>query len=119
VSDRSSKVRATGLGVRAPSRGGEPQRKLQFGRSETNDRPDQSVPRDWDTVSIAALWWRFNRERSTPQTTVEAIIVAVKAGGVAALKEPSNIERLARCDTAARSQINVRIAGLDAARGTE
>jgi hypothetical protein len=47
--------------------------------------------------------------RSTPQVTVEAIIHCVRERGQAALEEPDNIERLLRCDAAARAQINKRI----------
>lgn len=46
----------------------------------------------------------------TPASTIEAIIYCVKTRGVGALKEPSNIERLRRCDAAAKSQIDRRIA---------
>lgn len=52
------------------------------------------------------------RERPTPQTTVDAVVHCVRTRGVAALKEPANIERLSRCDAAARAQINQRIAKL-------
>ena len=48
----------------------------------------------------------------TPQTTVEAIIWAVRERGLATLKEASNVERLLRCDPAARRQINERITRL-------
>jgi len=51
-------------------------------------------------------------ERRTPQVTIEAIMVAVGERGLAALQEPANIERLSRCDEAARKQINDRIAKL-------
>lgn len=48
--------------------------------------------------------------RPTPQTTIEAILYCVRGRGLAALSEPANIERLRRCDAAARQQINERIA---------
>jgi hypothetical protein len=51
----------------------------------------------------------------TPQTLVETIMFSVRDRGVAALEEPQSIERLSRCDRAARSQINDRIAKLLAA----
>jgi hypothetical protein len=47
--------------------------------------------------------------RPTPQVTVEAIMYAVRQRGVAALKEPANIERLSRCDAAALAQIDTRL----------
>jgi len=50
--------------------------------------------------------------RSTPQVIVEAIMYCVRERGPAALKEPKNIERLSRCDAAAKAQINRRIAQL-------
>ena len=51
-------------------------------------------------------------DRRTPQVTIEAIMYAVRERGVAALNEAANIERLTRCDEAARAEINERIARL-------
>jgi hypothetical protein len=48
-------------------------------------------------------------QHPTPQVTVEAIMLCVRERGIKALQEPDNIERLSRCDTAARQQINARI----------
>ena len=45
----------------------------------------------------------------TPQVTIEAVLHCVRERGLVALKEPANIERLTRCDAAARAQINKRI----------
>ena len=42
--------------------------------------------------------------------TIEAVVTDVRTLGVAALKEPANIERLLRCDAAARAKIDRRIA---------
>jgi hypothetical protein len=70
------------------------------------------LPEDWDKMSFVALWNYVNRPQRTPQTTVEAIMFAVRARGVAALKQSTNIERLSRCDDAARTEINERIAKL-------
>jgi hypothetical protein len=64
---------------------------------------------DWNTMSIDALYRALNNPRATPQTTVEAIMVAVRARGLAALEEAANVERLVRCDQVARRQINERI----------
>jgi hypothetical protein len=69
-------------------------------------------------MSFISLWNYLNCPQRTPQTTVEAIIFAVRARGVAALKEPTNIERLSRCDDAARTEINKRIAKLIAQKET-
>jgi hypothetical protein len=71
--------------------------------------PDESIPRDWDSMSLDALWELFNCRRPTPQTTVEAVMLCVRERGIAALEEPANIERLSRCDSHARAEINSRI----------
>src|SRR5262249_26508053 len=68
---------------------------------------------DWNTMSIDALYRALNTRGSTPQATVEAVMFAVRERGLGALKEPANIERLLRCDEAARTQINHRIALID------
>jgi hypothetical protein len=47
--------------------------------------------------------------RGTPRVTVLALMHAVRSRGVAALDEPANIERLLRCDAAAREQLNAFI----------
>jgi hypothetical protein len=72
------------------------------------------IPRDWDTLSLDALYRALNdpRRRPTPETTIKAIMYCVRERGLAALKEPANIERLSRCDAAARAQIDQRIAKL-------
>jgi hypothetical protein len=54
--------------------------------------------------------------RTTPRTTIEAILWGVRERGVEALREPANIERLLRCDAAAKVEINERIADGIAAR---
>ena len=51
----------------------------------------------------------FDREGPTPQATIEAIMHLVRERGLGSLKEPATIERLSRCDAAARAQINYRI----------
>jgi hypothetical protein len=60
---------------------------------------------------------RPDRKRPTPQTTIEAIMVCVRGRGIGALEEPANLERLSRCDEAARAQINHRIARLIEQKG--
>jgi hypothetical protein len=52
------------------------------------------------------------KNRPTPQVTVEAVILTVRERGLAALKEPANVERLERCDAAAKAEIERRIAKL-------
>jgi hypothetical protein len=59
-----------------------------------------------------------NNRSATPQPTVEAIMVAVRERGLAALKDAANVERLARCDRSAREQINQRIARLLEQKGS-
>ena len=65
-----------------------------------------------ENMSLGALWERLNDPRRTDQTNIEAIMVAVRTGGLAALNEPANIQRLGRCDAQARAEINRRIASL-------
>jgi hypothetical protein len=63
--------------------------------------------------SEGAVHDRMQRGRSTPQSTIEAVLYCVRERGLAALREPINLERLVRCDGAARAQINERIAKLE------
>ena len=70
-------------------------------------------PKGWGSAAVDP---RHSRQPGTPQTTIEAIIYTVRARGLLALKEPANIERLLRCDTAARTEINKQIANLIAER---
>jgi hypothetical protein len=46
----------------------------------------------------------------TPQVTVEALWYCFRERGIQALREPANVERLNRCDKAAREELNRRIA---------
>ncbi|HMF26580.1 MAG TPA: hypothetical protein VKG24_31290 [Pseudolabrys sp.] len=64
-----------------------------------------------DSVSLDAAWAELNdfRNRPTPKATVEAVVHAVRERGLAALKEPTTVERLKRCDAAARADTNQRI----------
>ena len=55
----------------------------------------------------------MQRSRSTPQSTIEAVLYCVRERGLAALREPTNLERLSQCDEEARAQINERIAKLE------
>jgi hypothetical protein len=78
-------------------------------RSRRNPR----IPVNWQEMSLGALYQHFNKTRpTTPQTTIEAILHCVRERGLAALKEPANIERLARCDAAPQAEISRRIAKL-------
>ena len=66
----------------------------------------------WNRMPIDALYRVLNNFRATPQTIVEAIMLAVRERGLAALEEAANVERLVRCDEVARRQINERITRL-------
>ena len=72
------------------------------------------LPENWDTMPAAALYDELNSVRrfGTPQSTIDAIMFAVRQRGPSALNERANIERLARCDERARAQINAAIAAL-------
>ena len=59
---------------------------------------------------------RPHKLRPTPQATVDAVMYCVRERGVAVLKEPANVERLSRCDAAAKAEIDKRIAKLIAAK---
>jgi hypothetical protein len=67
-----------------------------------------------NNLSVGALWQQLNDPRRwpTPPSTVEAICRCVRERGIEALKEPANVDRLARCDEAARAEINRRVAQL-------
>ena len=82
--------------------------------AERRRREAPDLPLNWDQMSVDALWEALNdpRRRSTPQSTTEAIMVAVRIRGLAALKEPATLERLGRCDPQAREEINQRIGAL-------
>jgi hypothetical protein len=73
-----------------------------------------NLPKNWGGMSVGALWDALNDSgrHSTPQSTVDAIMYSVRTRGLAALDEPANIERLARCDKRARAQINAKLEAL-------
>src|SRR6516225_4333320 len=45
-------------------------------RAERRNRAADSIPEDWDRISIDTLWAALNYEqrRPTPQTTIEAVM---------------------------------------------
>ena len=69
------------------------------------------LPKDWDRLSLGALWDNLNdpQRYPTPQSTIEAVMYSIRERGLAALKEPANEERLSRCDEPAKKQIDERI----------
>jgi hypothetical protein len=87
-------------------------------RKTEKQRPLPGIPPDWDTISLDALWQRLQQDHPTPQVTIEAIMLGVRERGLAALKEPANIERLLPCDAHAKKKINLRIVSLLAAKET-
>jgi hypothetical protein len=74
------------------------------------------LPKNWNTMSLDALATVLNdpKRHPTPQSTIDAVLHCVRTRGVEALKEPANIERMMRCDEAAKTQINTRLAKLGA-----
>jgi hypothetical protein len=81
-------------------------------RSTPQSEHSAVLAEDWHQMSLGALWDHLNRTHRTPQTTIEAVIHSARERGVAALKEPANIERLLACDDDSRIEINERIARL-------
>jgi len=63
-------------------------------------------------TDVISLEPKQTKRRRTPRTTVEAILYCVRTRGLGALNEAANVDRLSRCDPAARTQINKRIATL-------
>jgi hypothetical protein len=53
---------------------------------------------------------RKPQPRPTPPATIEAIKQSVRDGGLAALKQPDNHERISRCDAAARADFREWVA---------
>jgi hypothetical protein len=80
---------------------------------------DHGLPPKWEEMSVGALWGTLNdpKRHRTPDVTIEAIIHGVKARGIAALKEPNNLDRLSQCDEAAKAQINKRLTKMGVSHG--
>ena len=92
-------------------------------------RPRPLPPVGWDEHwAEAARAYREERENyrqsdvarnvvrqswPTPQVVIEAILLAVRERGIAALAQPENVERLRGCDARAMADINRRIAKLN------
>jgi hypothetical protein len=62
-------------------------------------------------VTLEQAWNEFGdpRNKPVPKVVIETVMTAVRKRGLAALREPANIERLERCDAAARAEINQSI----------
>jgi hypothetical protein len=67
------------------------------------------IPHDWEDMTLDELEKLFNRQRPTPQATIEAVMYSVRERGLGALKEPANLERLSHCDATALAHIDQRI----------
>ena len=63
-------------------------------------RLDRSARREIRPVDV---------KNSTPTVTVEAVLYSIRTRGLAALQEPDVLQRLQRCDIAAKAEINQRI----------
>jgi hypothetical protein len=65
------------------------------------DREERAHPR--------RLYTEYLRDLPTPKTVIDAVVFCVRHRGIAALKEPANVERLSRCDEWARTEINRQV----------
>lgn len=90
---------------------------VEHGELSLDDAWDQHVADvedvlDIDFIRRARPRRPAHQPRPTPQTTIEAVMLDVREHGLTALKTQPVRERLSRCDSAARQQINERIARL-------
>jgi hypothetical protein len=69
------------------------------------DREPSSFERACERADACAPRPQKSRPRPTPSATIEAIKQSVRDGGIAALKQPANRERLSRCDKAAKAEL--------------
>jgi hypothetical protein len=63
-----------------------------------------------DSISLERVYDEIGRDRATPAVTVEALKLAVRVHGPKTLVEPTNQERLRRCDAYARDRLDRWIA---------
>ncbi len=66
----------------------------------------------WDEVSLVSAWTLIQRRQATARATIEALCMSVKERGIEALTDPTNQDRLRRCDAAAIAEIDRRIVAL-------
>src|ERR1700730_3121549 len=69
-----------------------------------------------DDVGLDRLWRELNQGHPTPSVTVEAIWLAVREQGLAALNDPDVKARLQSCDDAARAELVRRVEKLRGAK---
>jgi hypothetical protein len=62
------------------------------------------------SISLERVCDEIGRNRATPAVTVEALKLAVREHGTKTLAEPTNQERLRRCDAYARDQLDLWMA---------
>jgi hypothetical protein len=69
-----------------------------------------TLSNNWDDLSLHALWERLNspEQHPTPQSVVDAVMVSLRARGVAALREPDGQARWGRCDAKAKAEVRTR-----------
>ena len=59
------------------------------------------------SISLERVYDEIGRNRATPAVTVEALKLAVREHGPKTLAEPTNQERLRRCDADARDRLDL------------
>ena len=59
------------------------------------------------SISLERVYDEIGRNRATPAVTVEALKLAVREHGPKTLAEPSNQERLSRCDAYSRDRLDL------------
>jgi hypothetical protein len=107
LADLEARIRAEPPSARSPAPGSRQRENEPTEASAVHDaRPLAGSPHE----SIEAFVAHCLRQRPTPQTVVEAVWYCVRERGLAALREPANLQRLATFDSAARAQLNERIA---------
>jgi hypothetical protein len=67
-----------------------------------------TLPANWESLSLHALYERLNEPGATAEVTIDAIMFSLRARGVAALKEPATKARWDRCDESAKDEIRKR-----------
>ena len=58
------------------------------------------------SISLERVYDEIGRDRGTPAVAVEALKLAVREHGPKTLAEPTNQERLRRCDAYARDRLD-------------
>src|SRR5262245_580140 len=69
-------------------------------------RKSNRLPENWDSMSLDALFAHFNRNRPTPQATIDAVKHCIRERGPGALDGPSCQAWLADFDDAALAELD-------------